>query len=62
MSSSRLMLIWGREEEKQPLKKSETGPGCGFMWLFLVGNHDTSITGMLSTPVSQRKDSLKGNK
>lgn len=62
VSSSPLMLICGRQEEKQPLKKNETGPGSGFMLLFLVGNHDTSITGMLSTPLSQRKDSLKGNK
>lgn len=42
------------------MKKSERRPGCGFVWLFLVGNHDTSITGMLSTPISQRKDSPKG--
>lgn len=42
------------------IKKSEKRPGCGFVWLFLVRNHDTSITGMLRTPISHRKDSAKG--
>lgn len=36
VSSSPLMLICGRQEEKQPLKKNETGPGvdlcCYFGW------------------------------
>ncbi|XP_049509380.1 40S ribosomal protein S10 isoform X1 [Panthera uncia] len=41
-------------------KKSEKRPGCGFVWLFLVGNHDTSVTGMLRTPISQKKDTTEG--
>lgn len=46
----------GREEATT---ESEKRPGGGFVWLFLVGNHDTFITGMLRTPVFQMKGSSK---
>jgi len=55
-------LDFGEGGGEATIKKSEKRPGCGFMWLFLVGNHDISITGMLRTPISQRKDSAKGIK
>lgn len=58
VSSTPLILILGRRRSNY--KKSEKRPGCGFVWLFLVGNHDTSMTGMLRTPISQKKDTTEG--
>lgn len=48
------------EGRREATTKSEERPAGGFVWLFLVGDHDTFITGMLRTPVSQMKGSSKG--
>lgn len=53
-------LDFGEGGGEAVIKKIEERRDCGFMWLFLVGSHDTSIIAMLRTPVSQRKDSAKG--